>query len=68
MFLQIMQNFQPNLGFINQKHGFKICELLCFTPIFLIKIQKSHDAPKNYKIIIENVFNQPELFCVINEH
>ena len=31
---RLCKKFQPNLGFINEKYGFKNVNLLCFTTFF----------------------------------
>ena len=57
---RLCKKFQPNLGFINQKYGFKKCEFALFYYIFKKKLKNDITHQKNYKAIIENVFSQPQ--------
>ena len=60
---RLCKKFQPNLEYINCKYGFKKCE---FALYFFFKFKNDITRQENYKTIIENVFSQPRIFCIIN--
>ena len=60
------KNFNQILGLLIRNIASKNVNLLCYTASFFKKNWNLITHQKNYQIIIENVFSQPELFCVIN--
>ena len=61
------KKFSNILGLLIRNMVSKNVNLLCFTTIFLKNLEmSSHVKKSNYKVIIENVFSQPELFRVIS--
>ena len=60
------KNFNQILGLLIRNMVSKNVNLLCFTTIFLKNLEMPSPTRKNYKIIIENVFSQPEISRVIN--
>ena len=61
------KNFNQILGLLIRNMVLKIVSLFCFTTIFLKKLKNAiTHQKKKYKIIIENVFSQPEIFRAIN--
>ena len=63
---RLCKKIQQHLGFIDKKYGFKKCEFALFYYHFFKKFRNVITRQKNYKVIIENVFSQSELFRVIS--